>query len=234
MKPPTGLIFDLDGVLVDTADLHLSAWRSAAAEAGLDLSVFDSIDLRGVRRDQCLRLISRGRVISQSDGLAIMSAKDELYRCAVAKRGRQIRVEGVDELLRTLRSHGYRTGVASASRNAQLLMRNAAITDLADHVCDGHFDGPPKPAPDQFLAVARLLDIEPGRCLVFEDSNAGVDGAHAAGMAIVGIGPAVFGRNELCGWLQSLRGVTFQRVMELRPFASLSEKSQAFDSATPD
>ena len=209
------LIFDLDGVLVETADVHAAAWRSVARMHGLEVDAARELELRGVPREKCLDVLLAGAHVTPAKRAFLLAEKDRRYRHEVARRGIAIRVPGVDALLRDLRAHGHRIAVASASRNAMHLLHLAALASLVDHVSDGHFPGAPKPAPDQFLDAARELGATADQCIVIEDSRAGTEAGRAAGMAVIGVGPALARRPDLRGWFATLEGIRYAELARL-------------------
>ncbi len=199
-------LFDLDGVLTKTADLHAAAWKSTfdpllASHGSLD--PFDPIEeylryVDGKPRADGVRdfLASRGIVLSEGlvqdpPGLrsvaGLGAAKDALFRASLAHGVTCI--DGAVECVLALRSHGVRCAVVSASENTHAVLRAAGITDLFDVCVDGvvlrerGLSG--KPAPDSFIEAARMLGVAPGECVVVEDARAGVEAGRAGGFAMV-------------------------------------------------
>lgn len=210
------VIFDLDGVLVDTVDAHFQGWSAVAAELGVGFSRADNEHLRGVSGHSSLdRLTAGGPPLDAAGRAALLKLKGRVYRRAVRRAGGAIGVPGVEGLLRDLRAMGVPVGVASASRHARMLMAFAGLRGLADVVSDGRFRGRPKPAPDQFLEVARRLGVAPERCVVVEDGLVGFEAARRAGMEIVGIGPVAEHTPFVGSCLDSLVGVTAESLLSL-------------------
>src|SRR5688572_19148606 len=184
-----GFIFDLDGVITDTAELHYRAWQRMADEAGLPFDRQANEALRGIGRRESLGRVLGERSVSDAEAAVLMDRKNGYYRELLETMTPSDVLPGSIELVEAARAHGLRVALASASRNAREVLDRLGISDRFDAVCDGHTVEAAKPAPDLFLAAATALDLPPEECVVFEDAADGVAAAHAAGMAAVGIGP---------------------------------------------
>lgn len=186
-------IFDLDGVLVDSAKAHFVAWQRLAGELGIPFTEHDNEALKGVDRLSSLRMIlSLGeRTVPDDAMLTLAARKNGFYLDAVAQMGPADQLPGADALVRSAKAAGLRCAVASASRNAPLLLERVGLAPLFDFVADAGAVAQGKPAPDIFLACSNALDVAPAECLGFEDAAAGIDAIVAAGMFAVGIGDAV-------------------------------------------
>jgi beta-phosphoglucomutase len=210
-----GLIFDLDGVITDTAELHYRAWQRMADEAGLPFDREANEALRGISRRESLGRVLGGRSVSEAEASDLMDRKNGYYRELLATMTPKDVLPGSIELVRAARERGLRVALASASRNAREVLDRLGIADRFDAVCDGHTVEAAKPAPDLFLAAAAALGLPPGECVVFEDASDGVAAAHAAGMAAVGIGPAErVGDAEMV--LDGLSQAELDAILELR------------------
>ncbi|WP_342421636.1 beta-phosphoglucomutase [Paenibacillus sp. FSL E2-0178] len=190
-QPFEAAIFDLDGVIVDTAKFHYHAWKRLAGELGFDFSESTNEQLKGVSRMESLELLLRSGGITdltaeRKEELA--SRKNEWYKELLETLTPGDVLPGVSGFLGLLRSRGVRTAIASASKNAPLILEKVNIRPLFDAVADGNTIGRAKPDPEVFLQAARLLGVAPAACFVFEDAAAGVEGAIRAGMRVVGIG----------------------------------------------
>lgn len=190
-QPFEAAIFDLDGVIVDTAKFHYQAWKRLAGDLGFAFSESENEQLKGVSRLESLDLLLRAGGITevtpeQSESLA--SLKNEWYKEYLATLTPADVLPGVSAFLGHLRSRGIKTGIASASKNAPLILEKVNIRPLFDVVVDGNSIVRAKPDPEVFLQAARLLGVAPAACFVFEDAAAGVEGAIRAGMRVVGIG----------------------------------------------
>jgi beta-phosphoglucomutase len=184
------VIFDLDGVLTDTAEFHYLAWQELADAEGLPFDREANEALRGVSRADSLRLVLGDREVGEDEFQRMMAGKNERYVELLADMSPDDLLPGALELVEACRDRGLKVAIGSSSRNAPTVLDALGITDRFDAVADGSTVAVAKPAPDLFLAAARLLGVDPSRCAVVEDAEAGVDAALAAGMLVVGIGPA--------------------------------------------
>jgi beta-phosphoglucomutase len=184
------IIFDLDGVIVDTARYHFLAWKRLAAELGIELTEEDNEKLKGVSRMQSLEIILQlgGVSLSQEDKDKLASKKNTWFNDYLAAMVPDEIFPGVYQLISKLREKGYKIALASSSKNAMTVIHLLHIQQLFDVVVDGNMITHSKPDPEVFLQAAQMLDIDPRYCLVFEDAEAGVEAAIRAGMKCVGIG----------------------------------------------
>ncbi len=183
------IIFDLDGVITDTAEYHFLAWKRLAEEEGIPFTRLDNEKLRGVSRRESLRLLLGGREIDEDQASEWMARKNGYYQEMISGLGPKDLLPGAASLLAELQENNYKVAIASASRNAGEVIKRLGIESLLDGCADGNSVERQKPAPDLFLFAAQLLDVPPANCLVVEDAAAGIQAAMAAGMATVGIGP---------------------------------------------
>ncbi|MGV1004176.1 MAG: beta-phosphoglucomutase [Candidatus Nanopelagicales bacterium] len=190
MNQISAVIFDLDGVITDTAEFHYQAWQRLADEEGLTFDRTINEQLRGIGRRKSLEILLAGRELDEDQAQVWANRKNGYYGVLLEGLTSNDALPGVVELLTELRSAGIKTAIASASRNTPKVIAQLGIGELFDAVADGRTVAAAKPAPDVFLRAAELLDVPPGLCVVIEDAAAGVDGALAAGMWAVGLGPA--------------------------------------------
>lgn len=185
-----GAIFDLDGVIVDTAKYHYLAWKRLAGELGFEFSEKDNERLKGVSRVRSLEILLEigGIKADPQQMIQMASLKNNWYVEYITKMDESELLEGAREYLLRLRQQGVGIALGSASKNAPLILENLKITELFDAVIDGNKVSQAKPDPEVFLLGARELGLEPGACIVFEDAEAGVQAAKNAGMRVVGIG----------------------------------------------
>ena len=184
-----GFIFDLDGVLTDTAEYHYRAWKRLADKEGIPFTRQDNEALRGVpRRESLLRLL-KGREVSEEKMQAMMDLKNDYYQEFIHEITPRDMLPGSLELLQELRSAGIRCAIGSASKNASEVIDRLGIRPLLDAVSDGYSVERQKPAPELFLHAAGQLDLLPQECVVFEDAEAGIQAALAGGFKAVGLGP---------------------------------------------
>lgn len=185
-------LFDLDGVLVDTARYHFLAWRDLAAELGFGFTERHNERLKGVSRMASLDiLLEVGGLTTrftpeEKDRMA--AHKNERYVAMIAKMDPSEILPGVEALLTWLRAHGVKTSLGSASRNAPMILDRCGLTRWFDALVDGNDVSKAKPDPEVFLLGARRLGVEPGRCVVFEDAEAGLQAAKRGGMTALGLG----------------------------------------------
>ncbi|MDR3284905.1 MAG: beta-phosphoglucomutase [Treponema sp.] len=185
-----GMIFDLDGVLVDTATYHYLAWRRLARELGFEFTEGDNERLKGVSRMRSLEIVLEvgGLSLSDAEKQAAAAKKNAWYveyLCALDERAL---LPGAKDYLEYLRQDGRRIALGSASKNAPLILERLNIGRFFDAVIDGNSVGRAKPDPEVFLKGAGLVSLPPKDCAVFEDSRAGIEAAKRGGMFAVGVG----------------------------------------------
>jgi alpha,alpha-trehalose phosphorylase len=187
-----GVIFDLDGVIADTAVVHHAAWKRLAEEIGVAFDDAIGERIKGVdRRGSLDILLERStQAYSEQEKEALASRKNDYYKQQIETFGPQHLLPGARQAIESVRRAGLKTGLASASRNAPLLLERLGIADLFDYVVDANHISRAKPDPEIFLAAARGLGLEPSECLGVEDAAAGIASIHAAGMKAVGVGQA--------------------------------------------
>jgi beta-phosphoglucomutase len=185
-----GAIFDLDGVIVDTAKYHYLAWASLADELGFTFTEEDNERLKGVSRMRSLDILLEvgGLQFAEAEKLAMAEKKNRLYVEYISKLEASELLPGVKEYLTGLRTRGIGIALGSASKNAEFILNKLNITDLFDAVVDGNKVSLAKPDPEVFLIAGQELGLQPDECVVFEDAEAGVQAGKAAGMKVVGIG----------------------------------------------
>ncbi len=186
------VIFDLDGVIADTAVVHDAAWRKLANEIGVPFDDSLGVRLKGVDRRGSLEMLLAGgaRTFSESEKQALAARKNDYYRQQIEHFGPQDLLPGARDAIESARRAGLKTGLASASRNAPMLLERLGIADLFDYVVDANLISRSKPDPEIFLAAANALGVAPDECLGVEDAAAGIASIHAAGMTAVGVGQA--------------------------------------------
>jgi kojibiose phosphorylase len=185
-----GFIFDVDGVLTDTAEFHYRAWQRLADEEGLPFDRQANEALRGVSRRESLLHIVGNRQYSEAALGEMMERKNRYYLEFIQTITPQDLFPGAIELLTELRQAGIKIAIGSASKNARTVIDKLGIGNLVDAIADGDNVALPKPAPDLFLFAAKQIGLDPDRCVVVEDATVGIAAAIAAGMWTIGIGPA--------------------------------------------
>lgn len=186
-----GLIFDLDGVLVDTARFHYLAWGALADRWGIAFTEQENEQLKGVSRARSLEILLTlpgAPQLTADEKQAVAEEKNERYLAYVERLTAQDVLPGAREFIEEKRAAGYRIALGSASKNARLVLERLELIELFDALVDGTVVTKAKPDPQVFLRAAELLGIPADRCLVFDDSGAGVTAAHRGGMIAVGVG----------------------------------------------
>ncbi len=184
------LIFDLDGVITDTAEYHYRAWKRLADEEGIPFTRADNEFLRGVSRRESLLLLLKGRPYSEVQMQEMMDRKNRYYQDMLTQITPDDLLPGVLDLFDRLEAAHIQSALASASRNAAMVLERLGIADRLAVVADGHSVTRPKPQPDLFRFAAARLGCLPGKSLVVEDAAAGIDAALRAGMPCLALGPA--------------------------------------------
>ena len=186
-------IFDLDGVIVDTAKYHYLAWKRLARENGFDFTERDNERLKGVSRMRSLEILLEigGLHLDEPARLRLARQKNEWYVDYIRQITPAELLPGAREYLKALRERGVKTALGSASRNAPLILERLDIAPLFDVIVDAGKVEKAKPDPEVFLTAARELGILPENCVVFEDAEAGIEAARRAGMGSVGVGNPV-------------------------------------------
>lgn len=185
-----GLLFDLDGVIVDTARYHYLAWKTTADMLHIPFSRQENERLKGVSRMKSLEIILSLAGLQLDDGRKkeLCTFKNEIYLSYIHQLTPEDILPGVLEFLTDVRDRGYLTALGSASRNASLILEKLSLTDYFDSVIDGNMVSKAKPDPEVFSSGAHSLHLAPEECIVFEDAAAGIQAAHRGGMKAVGIG----------------------------------------------
>lgn len=209
-------LFDLDGVLVDTAKYHFIAWKQLAEELGFTFTEEDNERLKGVSRMASLDILLEigGVTLDEETKLELASKKNAWYVDYITKMDASEILPGALELVKELKAEGIKVALGSASKNAMLILNNTGLTPYFDAIIDGTKTASAKPDPEVFLLGAQELGASPAECVVFEDAEAGVEAAIRAGMRSVGIGsPQTLGRANLV--VPSLADFTFNHLKEL-------------------
>ncbi|MBQ8136433.1 MAG: beta-phosphoglucomutase [Clostridia bacterium] len=185
-----GLLFDLDGVLVDTAKYHFLAWKQLADRLGIPFTEKDNERLKGVSRMASLEiLLALGHMeMTQAEKERCCAEKNQIYIQSISLLREDELFPGVRCFLEDARAKGYRTALGSASKNSPMILERLRITSLFDAIIDGNLVSRAKPDPEVFTAGAKALGLSPDACIVFEDAAAGIEAAHRGGMKAVGVG----------------------------------------------
>lgn len=186
-----GVLFDLDGVIADTAVYHFAAWRHLVKKH-FNAELPDSLEekTKGVSREDSLRIILDflDIQISQEEFTTLAAEKNQLYIHALDGLSKKDILPGIENLLEDFKKNNIKISLASASKNGPLILEKLGLTDYFDAIADPAKISAGKPAPDIFLAAAFALNISPYDCVGIEDSVAGVKAINSAGSVSIGIG----------------------------------------------
>lgn len=187
-----GVIFDLDGVLVSTDEMHYQAWKRLAQE--LHITGFtreDNRRQRGVSRMASLEIVleKADRTYSEEEKIELAERKNGYYLELLEEMDESAVLENVKDVLEKLKNRGLLLAVGSASKNAPVILEKTGLMPYFDKISCGLDTTKSKPDPEVFLVAAKKLGLPPEECLVVEDSAAGIEAAAAGGMKSLGVGP---------------------------------------------
>ncbi len=185
-----GFIFDLDGVIVDTAKYHYLAWKHLADELNIPFTEEQNEQFKGVSRKRCLEiLLEWGNLkVTQDQFNAWLGEKNEDYLKYIDTMTEEEVLPGVPEVLNFLKENNVPMGLGSASKNARPILKKVGLIPYFKTIVDGTQVTKAKPDPEVFVIAASDLGLSPENCIVFEDAIAGIEAANSAGMVSVGIG----------------------------------------------
>lgn len=190
MTKKEACLFDLDGVIVDTAKYHYLAWKRLAGEFGFAFTEKDNERLKGVSRVRSLEiLLEVGKLkVDAEMKERLADRKNGWYVEHISRMDESEVLPGVKDFLAKLKRAGIKTGLGSASKNAMTIINNIGMSHYFDAIIDGTKVSKAKPDPEVFIRGAQELGADPSRCIVFEDAEAGLEAAKRAGMGTIGIG----------------------------------------------
>ncbi|WP_181350986.1 beta-phosphoglucomutase [Thalassobacillus sp. CUG 92003] len=190
MKQLQAVIFDLDGVITDTAEFHYLAWKQLAEELNIPFDRAFNENLKGIGRLESLELILEhgGIQLSEQEKQRQASIKNDHYKEMIKKITRDDVLPGVRPFMEEVKHAGLKTGLASASKNVAPVIRQLEVQDLLDTVVNAAEVNQGKPHPEIFLTAAKQLEIQPEHCVGIEDAQAGVQAIKAANMFAIGVG----------------------------------------------
>ncbi len=183
-----GVIFDLDGVITDTAEYHYQAWQWLADREGLQFDREVNEKLRGVSRRASLEIILDGQSVDESDMERMMQEKNDHYVDLLHKINEKDILPGVVDLLDGIQSQHWKIALASASKNARFILEKLDLLAYFDGIGDGYSVKRSKPEPDVFIHAAGQISLPISQCVVVEDAEAGVAAALTGGFKTIGIG----------------------------------------------
>ena len=193
MHPIQAVIFDLDGVIVSTDELHFRAWKKLADEEGIDFTRHDNERLRGVSRMESLEIIleKSTKAYTGAQKEAMASRKNDYYRASLGELTPTDILPGVLHKLTALRSWGVKVAIGSSSKNAVPILKAIGLGNAFAVIVDGTHISRSKPDPEVFVLAAKRLGVPAAKCLVVEDAHAGVEAGLAANMPVLAVGSAV-------------------------------------------
>lgn len=200
MSTVKACLFDLDGVIVDTAVYHYKAWKRLADQLGLKFTEHDNELLKGVSRVRSLEIILELNHVTKTveEQTELASQKNNWYVEMINQMTPAEILPGAKEFLEACRAAGIKTALGSASKNSGTILNKINLAGLFDAIVDGNHVSKAKPDPEVFLKGAEALGVQPSECVVFEDAIAGVEAAINGGMKVVGIGsPEVLGKANI-------------------------------------
>jgi len=185
-----GCIFDLDGVVVDTARYHYLAWNRLAQDMGFEFTVEHNERLKGVSRMASLDILLEigGISLPVEERQRLAAIKNEWYVNYISKMTPDEILPGVMLFLELLKHNQIRIALGTASKNAGMILKQIGLEKIFDSIIDGNLVTRAKPDPEVFLKAAAGLGLSPAQCVVFEDAIAGVEAAHRGGMHCIGVG----------------------------------------------
>ena len=211
------IIFDLDGVLISTDELHYRAWKALAGRLGVPFDRAKNDRCRGISRMASLDIVLEDAptAYTQAEREAFAAEKNETYRAMLASLTPADTLEGVLPTLAELRRRGYRLALASVSKNAPLILERTGLDRYLDAVADGNCITRSKPDPEVFLKAAEKLGMACESCAAMDDALAGIEAGRAAGMLTIGFGDSAKNKagdlnlerfDELLGLFPDIKG----------------------------
>jgi beta-phosphoglucomutase len=209
-------IFDLDGVLVDTAVYHYQAWKQLANSLGFDFTEAQNEHLKGVNRMRSLDMILAWGGVEKTaeEKEALATSKNTQYVSMINKMTAAEVLPGTIDLLTALQQAGFKIALGSASKNAGVILERTQLTHFFDAIVDGNLVSASKPDPEVFVKGAAMVGVSPAQSVVFEDAQAGVDAALAGNMKVVGVGLP----ENLIGahvYVKDLSEITVEQIKDL-------------------
>ena len=184
------LIFDLDGVILDTAVFHFQAWKKLAEKLRIPFTLEDNERLKGVSRVKSFDIfLSLGSVrLTEDEKMQYREEKNDLFVSLISQMTTEDTLPGVENFILRNKAAGRKIVLGSASKNAMMVLENIQLMDVFDAIMDGNNVNTAKPDPEVFLKGAQAVNSHPSNCIVFEDAIAGVQAAKNGGMFCIGIG----------------------------------------------
>jgi beta-phosphoglucomutase len=211
-----GYIFDLDGVIVDTAKYHYNAWRKLANTLGFDITEEQNENLKGVSRPESLEyILTLGNLhFSDSEKADMAILKNSWYVDSISNMDESELLPGSADLIKEIKNRGLKVSLGSASKNALRILEATSLIKHFDAIIDGTKTTKSKPHPQVFLMGAEALNLDPKECIVFEDSINGIKAANTGGFVSVGVGDEVV-LQESDFVIHSLEGITVDSLNKI-------------------
>lgn len=209
-------IFDLDGVICDTAKYHYLAWKELADEMQIPFTLKDNERLKGVSRMASLEIIlslGKQEALSDEEKEALATRKNGRYVEMISQMEKNEILPGVKEFLGELRERGIKIALGSASKNTGIIMERLGLREAFDYIVDGTMIVNTKPDPEVFVKSMEYYGLQPEECIVFEDAAAGIEAGHRGGMRCVGIGKKE-DLPEADYLIPGFAGVSFDTILE--------------------
>lgn len=211
-----GVIFDLDGVIVSTDDYHYKAWKKISDEEGIYFDRTINERLRGVSRMESLEIILERAKKEYTDEEKIIFAekKNEVYKKLLEELSPEDILPGVLDVLNLLKEKNIKIAIGSSSKNTKFILEKIGLKDYFDAVSDGTEIKNSKPDPEVFLLASKKIEIEPEKCLVVEDADAGVEAGKAGNMKVLAVGFASKNKNADLS-MKDLQSFSYDNIMSL-------------------
>ena len=216
MNKIKAFIFDLDGVIVDTAKYHFLAWKDLAESLGFNFTEHDNERLKGVSRVRSLEILLEigGKEFDEQTKIELATRKNNQYVGLITKMTSREILPGVTDFLQSVKDEGIKIVLGSASKNAPIILERIELDYFFDAVIDGNQVSKAKPDPEVFLKGAAAVNANPAECIVFEDALAGIEAAKNAGMIAVGVGnPKILVGADVV--IQGFNGLTVNKLMKM-------------------
>ncbi|NQU55119.1 MAG: beta-phosphoglucomutase [Bacteroidetes bacterium] len=216
MSKVKALIFDLDGVIVDTAKYHYKAWKALANSLGFDFTEQDNELLKGVSRVRSLEILLEigGKNFDEQKKIEFANRKNSEYVGYISQMTPDEILPGVTEMLQSVKDAGLKIVLGSASKNAPLILEKINLEHFFDAVIDGNKVSKAKPDPEVFLKGANAANVDPEQCIVFEDAIAGIEAAQNAKMKTIGVGDPQVLRNA-DAVISGFAGLTVHELLKM-------------------
>jgi beta-phosphoglucomutase len=215
-NPAIACVFDLDGVLVDTAVYHFQAWKQLANSLGFDFTAAQNEHLKGINRMRSLDMILNwgGVEKSPAEKELLATTKNTWYVAMINKMTAAEVLPGTVALLENLRNQGIKIALGSASKNSAIILDRTQLTHFFEVIVDGNVVSASKPDPEVFTRAAEMLGVPAEACVVFEDAQAGIEAAIAGKMKVIGVGSAENLKGADC-YVKDLSQITVEEIKAL-------------------